>query len=65
MFKKFMLYYYIIIYCISQVSKLRREVTAVVQNADPWDSVVVLLKSEGGEVSSYGLAAAQLERIKV
>jgi serine protease SohB len=44
---------------------LRREVTAVVQNADPWDSVVVLLKSEGGEVSSYGLAAAQLERIKV
>ena len=51
----------------SQVKKLRREVTAVLQGADPTrgDQVVVLLNSGGGTVNGYGLGAAQLQRIKV
>lgn len=50
-----------------QVSKLRKEITAVLQSADinRGDEVVVVLNSSGGAVNSYGLAAAQLERIKV
>lgn len=39
----------------------------MVSAADPerGDSVVVLVNSGGGTVNGYGLAAAQLERIKV
>jgi hypothetical protein len=50
-----------------QIWKLRKEITAVIENANPQrgDEVVVLLNSSGGAVSSYGLAAAQLERVKV
>ena len=50
----------------SQVEKLREEVTAVTQNASPdnKDEVVLLLHSPGGTVTGYGLAAAQLDRIK-
>jgi serine protease SohB len=50
-----------------KVKKFRKEVTAVVSAADPerGDSVVVLINSGGGTVNGYGLAAAQLERVKV
>ena len=49
----------------SAVEGLRESVSAVLQMADPTrDEVVVKLESPGGMVHSYGLAAAQLDRIK-
>ena len=50
----------------SQTEKLKEEITGVVENAhsDRGDCVVVKIKSGGGTVHGYGLAAAQLERIK-
>lgn len=43
---------------------LREEVTAIVGVAKPEDEVVVRLESGGGAVPHYGLAAAQLARLK-
>jgi len=49
----------------SAVDTFRESVTAVLQIADPEkDEVIVKLESAGGMVHSYGLAAAQLDRIK-
>lgn len=48
----------------SAVQKLREEVTAVLLTAKSSDQVVVKLKSPGGVVNGYGLAASQLARIK-
>lgn len=48
----------------SRVTNLREEITAVIQVAKPGDEVVVRLESPGGGVSQYGLAAAQLARVK-
>merc|ERR1711871_630707 len=50
----------------SQNEKFKEEVTGVIENAqiDRGDCVVVKIKSGGGTVHGYGLAAAQLERIK-
>lgn len=49
----------------SEVDCFREAVTAVLQIAKPGqDEVVVKLESPGGMVHSYGLAAAQLDRIK-
>jgi len=50
----------------AQVKQLRQEVTAVLSNAKPerGDEVVLILNSGGGTVTGYGLAAAQLKRIK-
>lgn len=48
----------------SAVVSLREEVTAVTQAAAPGDEVVVRLESPGGAVPHYGLAAAQLARLK-
>lgn len=48
----------------SEVSKLRREITAVLTAATPDDEIVVRLESGGGMVTSYGLAASQLDRIR-
>ncbi|MFO7642620.1 MAG: protease SohB [Candidatus Competibacteraceae bacterium] len=48
----------------SAVSALREEVTAVLIVAQPEDEVVVRLDSAGGLVHAYGLAAAQLLRIR-
>ncbi|MBL9037025.1 MAG: hypothetical protein JNG84_00795, partial [Archangium sp.] len=45
-------------------SSLREEVTAIVGAARPKDEVVVRLESAGGAVPHYGLAAAQLKRLK-
>jgi len=47
-----------------EVEALRREVTAVLSVATPEDEVVIRLESGGGVVHGYGLAAAQLQRIK-
>jgi serine protease SohB len=48
----------------SAVAALREEVTAVLAVAKKTDEVVVRLESPGGMVHAYGLAAAQLARIR-
>ena len=48
----------------SEVEKLRREITAILTTATPEDEVLVRLESGGGMVTSYGLAASQLDRIR-
>lgn len=48
----------------SQVGNLRREITAVLTAATPEDEVMVRLESGGGMVTSYGLAASQLDRLR-
>lgn len=48
----------------SAVNALREEITAVLGIAKPTDEVVVRVESPGGMVHAYGLAAAQLERIR-
>ena len=49
----------------SDTETLRKSVTAVLAVADPAkDEVVVRLESGGGLVHAYGLAAAQLDRIR-
>jgi serine protease SohB len=47
-----------------QVESLRNEVTAILQVATSDDEVVLRLKSPGGAVTGYGLAASQLLRLK-
>lgn len=48
----------------SAVTALREEVTAILNIANSHDEVVVRLESAGGMVHAYGLAAAQLLRIR-
>lgn len=48
----------------SAVAHLREEVSAIIAASRPKDEVVLRLESGGGQVNGYGLAAAQLERIK-
>ncbi len=48
----------------SAVESLRKEITAVLSIAEIEDEVVVKLESGGGMVTSYGLAASQLDRIR-
>lgn len=48
----------------SAADRLREEVSAIISSAKLGDEVVVRLESAGGQVHSYGMAAAQLERIK-
>lgn len=48
----------------SAVQHLREEISAIISVANAGDEVVLRLESGGGQVHAYGLAAAQLERIK-
>ena len=48
----------------SQVRGLRREITAVLSMADVYDEIAIKIESGGGTVHGYGLAAAQLQRIR-
>lgn len=48
----------------SGVERLREEISAVLSVANADDEVVVRLDSSGGQVHSYGLAAAELARIR-
>ncbi len=48
----------------TQVEQLRQEVNAILAIATKKDEVVVRLESPGGSVNGYGLAAAQLQRIR-
>lgn len=59
---------YVIDFCgdikATQVEQLRDEVTAILSVATPKDEVLVRIESPGGSVNGYGLAAAQLQRIR-
>ena len=48
----------------SQVQFLREEVSAIVRAAKDDDEALVVLQSGGGTVTGYGLAAAQLVRLR-
>lgn len=48
----------------SAVDRLRDEITAVLASAKAGDEVVLRLESTGGMVHAYGLAAAQLMRLR-
>lgn len=48
----------------SNVASLREEVNTILQVATSKDEVLVCVNSPGGVVHGYGLAAAQLERIR-
>ena len=48
----------------TKVSHLRHEINAVLTKAETGDEVVVRVKSFGGRVHSYGLAASQLQRVR-
>ncbi len=48
----------------SEVENMRKEITAILTTAGDDDEVVLRLESGGGMVTSYGLAASQLDRIK-
>lgn len=48
----------------SDVESMREEITAILSAANKGDEVMVRLKSPGGMVHSYGLAASQLQRIR-
>lgn len=47
-----------------EVTSLREEITAVITMAKPEDEVLVRVESGGGVVHGYGLAAAQLQRLR-
>jgi serine protease SohB len=48
----------------SAFAALREEITAILQVAKPGDAVLLRLESPGGMVNRYGLAAAQLLRLR-
>ena len=48
----------------TKVSHLRHEINAVLTKAGSGDEVVVRVKSFGGRVHGYGLAASQLQRVR-
>lgn len=48
----------------SEVDTLRQEITSIIAIASNGDEVIVKVESPGGTVNGYGLAAAQLQRIK-
>lgn len=48
----------------SAVEHLREEISTTISSAKAGDEIVLRLESGGGQVNAYGLAAAQLMRIK-
>lgn len=48
----------------SEVESMREEITAILTAANKGDEVMLRLKSPGGMVHTYGLAASQLQRIR-
>jgi serine protease SohB len=48
----------------TEADVLKNEITAILAGAKPGDEVVVKIESTGGMVHGYGLAAAQLMRLK-
>lgn len=48
----------------SQTKELAKEITAILQIAQPQDEVILKLESPGGVVIGYGLASSQLHRLR-
>lgn len=48
----------------SATEQLTRQINALLQVAKPLDEVILKIDSAGGTVNGYGLAAAQLERLR-
>jgi serine protease SohB len=48
----------------SQVADLRETVTAILRSSREGDECLLVLQTGGGTVTGYGLAAAQLLRLK-
>ena len=48
----------------SEVDKLKRDIDFILLNSNPGDEVALRLKSPGGSVNTYGLAASELARFK-
>lgn len=48
----------------SSAGRLGEEVSALIDAAEPGDEVIVRLESAGGLVHAYGLAAAELDRLR-
>ncbi len=48
----------------SSVNALREEITAIILSKKPGDEVLLCVDSPGGLVNAYGLAAAQIQRLK-
>ncbi len=48
----------------SAVESLREEITAIIISRKPDDQVLLCVESPGGLVHAYGLAAAQIQRLK-
>ena len=48
----------------SSVNSLREEITAIILSKKPGDEVLLCVDSPGGMVNAYGLAAAQIQRLK-
>ncbi|WP_407929708.1 protease SohB [Kangiella shandongensis] len=48
----------------SDVESMREEITTILSAANEGDEIMVRLKSPGGMVHSYGLAASQLQRVR-
>lgn len=48
----------------SQTEQFAQEISALIDVASPDDEVIIRLESAGGLVHAYGLAAAQLERLR-
>jgi serine protease SohB len=48
----------------SSVNALREEITAIILSKKPDDEVLLCVDSPGGMVNAYGLAAAQIQRLK-
>lgn len=48
----------------TQVEQLREEISSILAVAQKEDEVVIRIESPGGSVNGYGLAAAQLQRIR-
>ena len=53
---------------IEQVASFREEISAVLTQVDPESqgslSVIIVLESGGGTVTGYGLASAEIARLK-
>lgn len=47
-----------------EVDKLKRDIDFILLNSNPGDEVALRLKSPGGSVNTYGLAASELSRFK-
>jgi serine protease SohB len=48
----------------NEIEHLREEINAILLTAQENDEVVIRLESYGGSINGYGLAAAQLQRLK-